>query len=92
MLKIEEFKDRFVKDMQLPYDLAYADSLVSLMGSREVVIENYKGLLRLNEKEICIQLKKGRLTVCGERLKIFSYTMEEMRITGLICRIIIEGR
>lgn len=92
MLKIGEWKERLVNDIQLPCDLAYSDSMVLLKGGREVVIENYKSLLTLNEQEIGIRLKKGRLTVCGEGLHIPVYTTEEMRISGTICRIIIEGR
>lgn len=76
-----------VKALQIPGDLAYQEPIITITGSREVFVENYKCILEYETTHLVIQLKKSRIRIEGNHLRIPYYTKEEMKITGAICRI-----
>ena len=43
--KLKSVKQNMVETLELPKDLMYGDSIVTITGGREVLIENYKGIL-----------------------------------------------
>lgn len=73
-----------IETLELPKDLMYGASIVTILGRKEVLIENYKGILEYTEDYIRIQTKSARLTVYGKRLKIEYYTNEDMKVVGFI--------
>ena len=56
----------------------------TVMGNRELLLENYKGILEYEKEYIRIQAKSCRILVRGKNLNISYYTNEEMKITGII--------
>lgn len=72
------------ESLKLPKDITKGDSLISLTGNEEAWIENYKGIIEYTPERIFLQLKNGRVVFCGRKLHIAFYTIEEMRITGII--------
>ena len=77
-------KETAAKEMNLPKDVVLGEALVTLLGKREVLIENYRGILIYEEAQIKLQTKNGKLTIRGKRLHIEYYTQEEMKVTGQI--------
>lgn len=73
-----------VESLELPKDLMYGDSIVTITGRREVLIENYKGILEYTEDYIKIQAKNVKLTVYGKQLSIEYYTNEDMKVVGFV--------
>ena len=51
---------------------------------REVLIENYKGILEYTGEYIKIQTKNAKLTVYGKKLSIEYYTNEDMKVVGFV--------
>ena len=41
--KLKSVKQNMVETLELPKDLMYGDSIVTITGRREVLIENYNG-------------------------------------------------
>lgn len=73
-----------VESLELPKDLMYGASIVTITGRREVLIENYKGILEYTEEYIKIQAKNVKLTVYGKQLSIEYYTNEDMKVVGFV--------
>lgn len=73
-----------VESLELPKDLMYGASIVTITGRREVLIENYKGILEYTEDYIKIQTKNAKLTVYGKQLSIEYYTNEDMKVVGFV--------
>lgn len=73
-----------VESLELPKDLMYGASIVTIIGRREVLIENYKGILEYTEDYIKIQTKNAKLTVYGKQLSIEYYTNEDMKVVGFV--------
>lgn len=57
---------------------------VTIMGTREVCIENYRFLRLLTEQEIQLQTKDCRISITGKKLIVAYYTKEVMKIRGMI--------
>ncbi len=77
-------KAGFLEKLQIPPDLSRRDCILTLCGSGELYIENYRCILDYREQEIKLLTRKGVLFVRGSGLVISSYTGEEMYITGKI--------
>ena len=62
-------------------------AILTVTGRKEVLIENYRGILIYEDSFIKIQAKNCRILIFGMHLSIDYYTNEEMKITGLIDQI-----
>ena len=79
-LKIHE---QVIERLELPKDLLLGEAILTVTGRRELLIENYKGILNYEDSFIKIQAKTCRIVIYGKRLSIDYYTNEEMKITGI---------
>jgi sporulation protein YqfC len=70
--------------MPLPQDIIRGEIRITLTGSHEIWIENYKGLLEYSNSAILLQAKNCKLFVEGKCLNIDYYTNEDMKISGYI--------
>ena len=77
-------REKVVHNLELPQDLMLGASIVTITGRREVLVENYRGILTLEDSIVKIQTKSGRISISGNGLSIAYYTSEEMKICGLI--------
>ena len=70
----KDFKNHMVESLELPKDLVYRAAIVTVMGNRELLLENYKGILEYEKEYIRIQAKSCRILVRGKNLNISYYT------------------
>ena len=92
MEKNRQWKKQIVTALELAPDLDGEETKISLTGSGEAVIENYKGILQYTDSEILIQSLRGKVLLCGRNLEIVWYTSLEMKITGVISSILLQQR
>ena len=88
--KRKQLREGCLTALEVPRDLACRETVVTLTGFSQAVIENYRSILKLTEEEIIVSTFSGKLTIMGKNLEIPWYTMEEMTVTGKISRIIPE--
>ena len=84
MSKQNPFKihEQVIEHLALPRDFLLGESIMTITGKRELLIENYKGILNYEDSFIKIQTKNCRIIITGRGLSIAYYTNEEMKITG----------
>lgn len=82
MEKNRQWKKQVVTALELAPDLDGGETKISLTGSGEAVIENYKGILQYTDSEILLQSLRGKVLLRGRNLEIVWYTSLEMKITG----------
>jgi sporulation protein YqfC len=70
--------------LKLPKDVCLGALRVTLNGSLEAWIENYKGILEYSQERILLQAKTCQVCFEGSRLRIEYYTYEDMKISGNI--------
>lgn len=90
-LNIKKWKEELVDSLELPKDLVYGAVLVSITGQKEMLIENYRGILEYNSERVSLQTKNCRLVIDGKNLNIDYYTNEEMKISGIITKVSYEA-
>ncbi len=73
-----------VESLKLPRDSVLGDSIVTITGSTEVFVENYKGILQYSTELILLQGKHCKIELLGKRLNIVYYTNEDMKICGML--------
>lgn len=73
-----------MESLKLPKDILMGALKVTLTGSHEAWIENYRGILEYTEKQILLQGKTCQVCFEGTRLSIDYYTNEDMKISGCI--------
>lgn len=73
--------------MKLPSDILAGAPILSMIGQRQLLVENYKGIIEYTEERIRIQTKIGRILVEGTCLNIEYYTVDDMKIIGCITMI-----
>lgn len=77
-------KESLVESLKLPKDILMGAIKVTLTGSCEAWIENYRGILEYTERQILLQGKTCQVCFEGSRLSIDYYTNEDMKISGCI--------
>ena len=92
MEKIRLWKKQVVTALELAPDLDGGETKISLTGSGEAVIENYKGILQYTDSEILIQSLRGKVLLRGKNMEIVWYTSLEMKITGSIFSILLQQK
>ena len=92
MEKNRQWKKQVVTALELAPDLDGGETKISLTGSGEAVIENYKGILQYTDSEILIQSLRGKVLLRGKNMEIVWYTSLEMKITGSISSILLQQR
>ena len=84
MKKTGRWKEQVVSALEVPPDLAYRETIITLTGSMELLIENYKSISRYTPSEIVVLSLRGKVTICGESLEILWYTSRAMKRKGKI--------
>ena len=59
-------------------------TIVTIEGGNQLFIENYKGIVTYNDKNIVVQGRKNKILVEGKNLQIEYYTNMDMKIKGTI--------
>ncbi len=84
----ESKKELLVESLKLPKDMMMGVFVLSMIGNREVLIENYRGILEYTDTCILLQTKQGQIKFEGNNLVIEYYTNEDMKISGYIASVI----
>ena len=61
--------------------------ILTLQGSRELLVENYQGILQFDQNLLSLKSKKEQLLIYGEELSIHYYTKEELKVSGIIRKV-----
>lgn len=85
--KQHKVKSGLVNALELPRDLAYQESILTLYGQTDLTIENYRSLILYQPERILILTQNGLLEILGKSMEIVYYTSDEMKITGRICNL-----
>ncbi|RKD24003.1 sporulation protein YqfC [Ammoniphilus oxalaticus] len=72
------------KMLDLPADVTMEMPRITMIGQIHMYIENHRGVLVFNDKELRLLLTKGQLLVKGERLVIRAILSEEVLIEGKV--------
>ncbi|MBO8171396.1 MAG: sporulation protein YqfC [Bacillaceae bacterium] len=70
--------------LDLPQDVTLEMPRITMIGQIQMYIENHRGVLQFNEKELRLLLTRGQLLIRGENLVIQAILPEEVLVAGKI--------
>ena len=83
---------RLAEKLNLPKETVYGLSYLSLIGDRDVYIENYLSILEYTDKGIKLRVSGGNLVITGRKLNILYFNDTDMQIRGCIEGVSFERR
>ena len=82
-----QLNSKIINTCQLPKDVIWGASIISITGTNELMIENFKGIIKFHPELIIIQCKNYQVNIIGNNLMIEIYTKEEVKVIGTIFEI-----
>lgn len=79
--------NKIIDTFQLPKDVLLGASIISITGNTNIVIENFKSIIKYQTDLLLIQCKKNRVQISGKNLQLEQYTKEELTVCGIISEI-----
>lgn len=79
--------EKFSDMIPLPGDILAGAPILTVVGHRELFLENYRSIIEYTGDLVRIQTKTGRIQIEGKSLNINYYTEDVMKITGTIYQI-----
>lgn len=70
--------------LDLPADAFAGLTHIEIIGSKELLIENHKGILEYNDNEVKLNGGKTVIRITGMRLTVASMNENELRMVGQI--------
>lgn len=61
--------------------------VVTMQGSRELLVENYQGILQFDPHLLSLKSSREQLLIYGDHLSIHYYTKEELKLSGVIRKV-----
>lgn len=79
--------NKIIDTCQLPKDVLLGASIISMTGNTDILIENFKNIIKYQTDLLLIQCKKNRIQITGKNLKLEQYSKEELKVCGIILEI-----
>lgn len=83
-MHLSDTKERISGTIGFTQDIILGATIVTMEGDTQLFIENYKGIVTYNDKNIIIQGRKKKIFIEGKNLQIEYYTNMDMKIKGVI--------
>ncbi|HOM01437.1 MAG TPA: sporulation protein YqfC [Acetivibrio sp.] len=77
-------KERMAELLELPKEIVLDLPKITMFGNKNLVVENYKGIIEYDNNKIRVNTGKGTIRVTGESLVIKEITSEDLMIDGEI--------
>lgn len=76
--------ERVVMETDLPGETLPGYPLVEIVGEERVLVENHSGVTAYSCNEICVKVKYGHLSICGNGLQIARMSKHQLVVLGRI--------
>ena len=83
-MKRQEWKEKAAEMSGVPKDVAMGLPILTITGTNDLCVENYRGMTEYTDQIIRLQSKSGQIKITGKTLEVIYYTNDEMKIHGHI--------
>jgi len=77
-------RDKVASLLELPGDVLLNSSRITLVGAKELWIENHRGLHEYTTDRVVLAVPEGRLTITGDALNIGAISPDQLTLMGSI--------
>lgn len=88
--KVNKTREAVAERLDLPKDIIMNLPKISVIGDKEITIENHKGIVVFDENEIKVNSSIGLILVKGRELEILFMESKTLTLKGKFCSIIYE--
>ena len=78
------FREKVAQSLDMAKDIILDVPKIELLGNREAVVENYKGIVEYTPEKIVLEANPREIRICGRNLEIRSVAQELLLIVGMI--------
>lgn len=78
------FREKVAQSLDMAKDIILDVPRIELLGNREAVVENYKGIVEYTPEKIVLEANPREIRICGRNLEIRSVAQELLLIVGMI--------
>lgn len=79
---LKQRAEKMVKTVEMPKDVVMGIPVLSVIGNKEICIENYGGIIEYTDEIVRIRTKNDQIIIRGKHLYVEYYTNDEMKISG----------
>ena len=76
------FREKMSELLELPKEIVLNLPKMVMIGNRQMMIENYKGIMEYEEYRVRINTSSGSVQIEGQGLNIEEITTEDILVTG----------
>jgi len=77
-------KEKFTEVLELPKELVLDLPKLTIVGNRDMMIENYKGIIEYGSARVRLNTGLGVIKIVGAGLQIKEITQEDIILSGQI--------
>ena len=81
---MKKIRERVTDALDLPKEVSQNLSHLSVIGEKELFIENYKGVLEYTPETVRVKTHGRTLSVTGRDLEIRTITDDDLQVAGVI--------
>lgn len=89
--KLTRTKETIAEKLDLPRDVILNIPKITVLGDNEITIENHKGVILFDEKEIKINSNVGLITIGGIGFEILFMGGSTLTVSGKFKTVVYEG-
>ncbi|HEX3030118.1 MAG TPA: sporulation protein YqfC [Clostridia bacterium] len=79
-----KLKEKVTEVLELPKEVVLNLPKLTMVGNRNLIIDNYKGIVEYESIRIRVNTSQGMIRICGEGLTIKEITSEDIMVEGEI--------
>lgn len=89
--KLSRTKETIAQKLDLPRDVVMNIPRIMIIGDNEITIENHKGVILFEEREIKVNSNVGLITVYGDEFEILFMGGTTLTLSGKFKSVVYEG-
>lgn len=75
---------RLASILEIPEDLVMDLPRITMLGNKQVLIENHKGIIEYTASVVRIKINKGHLIISGQNLILGNLQIEQILVEGIV--------
>lgn len=88
--KLKKAKENLTRKLDLPQDIVFDLPKITVIGDSEITIENHKGIVLFEEKEIKINSGIGLISIYGDNFEVLFMGGRTLALKGFFKSIVYE--
>lgn len=70
--------------LEIPQDITLDLPRITMLGNKQLLVENHKGIIEYTSSLVRIKLNQGELIIAGKNLMLGNLQMEQILVEGTV--------